>query len=83
MTMQDISNYLDKKILDNNEIIKITFYELRVQFNLSAQETNWFLWLAKNKYENMGYKVYMSGEKYEFNNIVKEVQTNELLIAIK
>lgn len=53
--------------------IKYNFYELRVKYNLSEQDTFRFLELARNKLQNEGYKVSCAGAKIE----------NELLIAIK
>ena len=34
---------LEEKMNENDEFIKYTFYELRVKFNLSEQETDRFL----------------------------------------
>lgn len=42
-----------------------------------------FLRLARIKLENLGYKVYFTGDKYIFNESNKQVKENELLIAIK
>lgn len=51
--------------------------------NLSEKEANYFLGLAKNKFENTGYKVYFTGQEYEYNNSINSVEANELMIAIK
>ncbi len=83
MTMFEISNYLDNKINENEEFIRITFYEIRVKYDLTEKETQTFLELAKNKFENMGYNVYFTDEKYKFKNSIMTVQPNELMIAIK
>ena len=53
MTMKQITEYLDKKIEENENFIKITFYELRVKLNLTQEETNKMLELAKTRLENM------------------------------
>ena len=39
MTMKDLSDYLDSKIEENENFIKISFYEMRVKFNLTEDET--------------------------------------------
>lgn len=83
MTMQEFGDYLDRKIEENEKFIKITFYEIRVKYDLTEKETNLFLELAKNKFENIGYRVYFTGEKYIYQNEYKIVQSNELMIAIK
>lgn len=82
MTLDYISKKLNNKIANNEKIIKYTFFELRVQENLSDEEMKVFLELARIKLKNMDYKVYLTGEKYFYfqEEIVKE---NELLVAIK
>ena len=48
-----VGRYIDYKLLENEEEIRITFYELRVKENLTEIETEEFLQLCKNKLENM------------------------------
>ena len=83
MTMQEITNYLDNKINSNEDIVIITFYEVRIKFNLSEGETQEFLRLCKTRLENLGYLTYFTGVKYEYQGVKKEVQSNELMVAIK
>ena len=83
MTMQEFINYLDEKIEQNENFIRIPFYDLRVKYGLNEKETNARLELAKNKFENMGYSVYFTDEKYTYRNANMTVQSNELMIAIK
>ena len=83
MTRFEVSEYLDNKIDENEEFIRITYYEIRVKYNLSVEETETFLKLAKNKFENLGYNVYFTDAKYEYNDAKMTVQPNELMIAIK
>ena len=83
MTMFEVSEYLDNKIDENEEFIRITYYEIRVKYNLSVEETETFLELAKNKFENLGYNVYFTDAKYEYNDAKMTVQPNELMKAIK
>lgn len=64
MTMQEFVDYLDKKIEQNENFIRITFYEIRVKYGLSEKQTENFLEIAKNKFENMGYYVYFTDAKY-------------------
>ena len=42
MTMFEISNYLDNKINENEEFIRITFYEIRVKYDLTEKDSNFF-----------------------------------------
>lgn len=59
MTIQELTEFLDNKILQNENEIVITFYELRVKMNLSEKDTDYFLKLCRARFQNLGYKVYM------------------------
>lgn len=83
MTIKELEDYLDRKIQENEDFIRITFFEIRVKFGLSEDETQEVLELIKNKFENMGYNVYFTDAKYEYKQAKMTVQTNELMIAIK
>ena len=83
MTMQDVDNFLNEKIQENQDYIRITYYEVMVKNNVSKNEEDIFKHLAKTKYENLGYKVYFDGEKYQYNDMNMTVQINELVIAVK
>lgn len=78
-----IEKTLNNKFTKDTNFIKYTFYELRVKLNLSEEELYHFLRLIKIKLENLGYKVYFTGDKYVINERNKQVKENELLIAIK
>lgn len=83
MTMQDITDLLDKKIEKNENKIIITFYEMRVEKNLSEEELDIFLIHCRTRLENLGYRVYFTGAKYSYGNKMNVVKSNELLVAIK
>lgn len=74
---------LETKIRENDMILKYSFYELRVKYNLSENETDKFLELLTNKISYMGYKVYFTGDEFEINGVKSKVTNNELIIAIK
>ena len=59
-----IEKTLDNKFTKDRNFIKYTFYELRVKLNLSELELYHFLRLIEIKLENLGYKVYFTGDKY-------------------
>lgn len=42
-----------------------------------------FLDLTRNKLINLGYNVYFTGTRYEYQRASQTVQDNELIIAIK
>ena len=78
-----IDSILQEKMDLNENIIKIKFFEIRVTHNLSEVETFEFIRLARNKLENLGYNVYLTNAKYEYQGKQYIVQDNELLVAIK
>lgn len=78
-----IEEVLNEKMQEDENYIRITFYELRVNRNLNEKETDRFLKLIRNKLENMEYNVYFTGARYTYNNANCTVQDNELMIAIK
>lgn len=83
MAIQEITEYLDKKINKDENILKITFYEARIKLNLSEDETQEFLKLCKTRLENLGYQVFFTGARYMYQGINRVVETNELMVAIK
>lgn len=87
MNEKDIINLieqtLDNKFTKDTNYIRYTFYELRVKLNLSELELYHFLRFIKIKLENLGYKVYFTGDNYILKDKNKQVKENELLIAIK
>lgn len=83
MTLQDIRKSIDRKIEQNEELIRYTYFELRVKENRSNEDTKLFIQYAKVILENLGYSVYKTGQYYNYNNENKFLEENELLIAIK
>lgn len=83
MTKQFVIDYIDKKIEENENYIRYTFYELRVKNNLSEEDLEVFLKINKDYFENKGYNVYFTGAKFTYENANRRVQPNELMIAIK
>lgn len=83
MTMQEITEYLDDKIAKNQNEIIITFYEIRVKMNLSEEDTDYLLKIYTARLQNLGYKVYRTGERFVYAEANRTVQSNQLMIAIK
>ena len=83
MTMQFVTDYIDKKLKENPNYISYTFYELRVKNNLSEDEVDEFLRINRDYFENNGYKVYFTNARFTYENADRMVQPNELMIAIK
>ena len=83
MSMQEITEFLDNKIEKNENILEITFFEVRVKMNLSEEQTQEFLKLCKTRLENLGYQVYFTGAKYTYGGRKKVVESNDLMVAVK
>lgn len=83
MTNQFVTDYINKKIKENESYIRYTYYELKVENNLTEESIQKFLEMNKNYFENKGYRVFFTGAKFEYKNSIKIVETNELMIAIK
>ena len=83
MSMQEITEFLDNKIEKNENILEITFFEVRVKMNLSEEQTQEFLKLCKTRLENLGYRVYFTGAKYTYGGRKKVVESNDLMVAVK
>lgn len=80
---QFIIDLISNKEEENEGFVKYTFYELRIKYNLNEQEVNQVLKISKDYFENKGYKVYFTGETFEYKNTNMMVQDNELMIAIR
>lgn len=78
-----ILNLINKKLEENSEFIRYTFYELKVKNNLTDEEMNNVLQISKMFLKNRKYRVYLTDEKFEYQNATRKVQSNEMLIAIK
>ena len=83
MTLQEISDSIDKKIAKNSQFIKFTFYELRIRRNMSEAEMYSFISLANTRLKNLNYSTYRTGQKYYYDYKEQIVKDNELLVAIK
>lgn len=83
MSLEEITELIDSKIEKNPNCIVFTWFEIRVRKNLTEEQTDDFLRLARNRLENLNYQVYFTGAKFVYENANRTVQDNELLIAIK
>lgn len=83
MGLKLIHDLLNEKLEQNDEIVVLKFYELRVKLDLNEEETNEFLRLASIRLTNLGYDIFFTGDSYVFKDRPLIVQDNELLVAIK
>ena len=54
-----IETTLEEKMAKNTDFIRYSYYELRVKYNLSEQDTDRFLELIRTKLQNENYKVFL------------------------
>ena len=54
MTLKLIDDYLNKKLRDSEEYFVISFFDLRVKYNLSEEDTAVFLNLSTIRLQNIG-----------------------------
>ena len=78
-----VDDYINKKLEENDEFIRYTFYELRVKNNLSEEDMEEFLKFNRIYFERKGYRIYVTDDKFMYNNAKMTVQPNEMMIIIK
>lgn len=83
MTLEFVDNYLNAKLAQNREIVKFSFYEVRMKLNLSEEDSITFLSLIAQKLMNTGYLVYKTGEEYTYKGKTEKIRENELLVAVQ
>ena len=81
--LQYITDYIDKKIEKNENLIIIKFHELRVKENLSEEQIKYFLEKSKIRLVNVGYKIYEEGNTYKIGEESHLVESNVYYVAIK
>lgn len=78
-----VDDYIEMKISENEKFIEFSYYDLKIKFNLTEDEIQEFLRMAKNDLEINDYDVYFTGAKYRYKNMTKMVESNKFMIAIK
>ena len=69
MVPKDIDNYLNKKLNEGNDEIRCTYYDLRVNNGWSKEYIKEvFFPIAKIRFENNGYIVYLEGESFVYKD---------------
>lgn len=91
MTERQIVNLVETTLIDkmirNPNYIRYTFYEVNVKYpqehGLEKQDIEMFLQLLRAKLKNDNYQVYSEGQKFEYNDAKRVVESNEIFVAIK
>ena len=81
--LEYITNYIDKKIEQNENLIIIKFHELRVEENLTEEQIKYFLEKSKIRLVNLGYVIYEEGDTYKVGEESHLVESNVYYVAIK
>ena len=81
--LEYITNYIDKKIAENEKIIIIKYYELKVKEGLSEVEIKYFLEKSKQRLVNLNYKIYEEGDTYTIDGETHLIESNIYYVAIR
>ena len=77
-----VENCVNVKITKNNDIVKFSYFEIKIKMNMDEEDIDRFLKCSKIILEDQGYQVYQLGEKYNFEGEQRKVEDNEFLVAI-
>ena len=77
-----VENFVNVKITNNNDIVKFSYFEIKIKMNMDEEDIDRFLKCSKIILEDQGYQVYQLGEKYNFEGEQRKVEDNEFLVAI-
>ena len=77
-----VENFVNVKITKNNDIVKFSYFEIKIKMNMDEEDIDRFLKCSKIILEEQGYQVYQLGEKYNFEGEQRKVEDNEFLVAI-
>ena len=61
-----VENFVNVKITKNNDIVKFSYFEIKIKMNMDEEDIDRFLKCSKIILEDQGYQVYQLGEKYNF-----------------
>lgn len=77
-----VENFVNVKITKNNDIVKFSYFEIKIKMNMDEEDIDRFLKCSKIILEDQGYQLYQLGEKYNFEGEQRKVEDNEFLVAI-
>ena len=78
-----IINLIEQKEQQDENFIRYSFFELKVENGLTETEIDEVLRVSRDYFENKGYKVYFTNAEFEYKNKRRKVESNEFLIAFK
>ena len=63
-----IINLIEQKEQQDENFIRYSFFELKVENGLTETEIDEVLRVSRDYFENKGYKVYFTNAEYEYKN---------------
>lgn len=91
MTQRQIDNVIETTLLakkiNNQNYIRYGFYEINVkypkEYGIMKQDLEMFLQQLRKRLKEENYHIYTEGQKFEYDNAKRVVESNEILVAIK
>ena len=82
-----IETTLIEKKINNQNYIRYSFYEINVkypkEYGIEKQDLGMFLQQLRKRLKEENYHIYTEGQKFEYDNAKRVVESNEILVAIK
>lgn len=83
LNLEYITNYINRKLAEDENRIVVTFYELVMKEKLDREQVALFLEYSKIRLSNMNYKIYITGDTYEYKGEKHLIENNVFYVAIK
>lgn len=78
-----VENFINVKIVKNSDIVKISYFELKIKMNMDEEDIDRFLKCSKIILEDQNYNVYLTNEEFKYDGKINVVENNDFLVAIK
>lgn len=91
MAQRQIDNVIETTLLakkiNNQNYIRYSFYEINIEYpkeyGIMKQDLGMFLQQLRKRLKEENYHIYTEGQKFEYDNAKRVVESNEILVAIK
>ena len=91
MTQRQIINVIEttlkEKMINDPNYIRYTFYEVNIkypnEYGIEKHDLGMFLQQLRKRLKEENYHIYTEGQKFEYDNAKRVVESNEILVAIK
>lgn len=79
---EDVKKYIADKLEIDKNYVRYSYYDLRVNKNLSEGEVNDFLRCSKKLLEGLGFNVYFTGARFKYQGAARIVESNGASIRV-